>query len=191
MCLFIGSIRRGLERGPMRGHTGCMGRLAKPRLYRRDWVGDGVLTILAGAVLLVALLLPWANEDGPGQVNYSLTMPDGINGVLQTQWGTPALVLALSVVCLGVATTLTKPRRFSWALGVLIAACGVAVVGVGRDAAVQIAFMSPGIGLYLTVFAGVLLVPIGVAAAAVGWLVARPPASAAPAPPAPGGAPPS
>lgn len=175
----------------MPGHTGAMHRLAKPRLLRRDWVGDGVLTLLAGAVLVLAVLLPWANEDGPGQVNYSLTMPDGINGVLQTQWGTPALVLALCAVGLGVATTLTRPRRYSWALGVLIAACGVAVVGVGGDAAGQIAFMSPGIGLYLTVFAGVLLVPIGLASAAVGWFVARAPAPVATAPPAAESAPPS
>jgi hypothetical protein len=167
-----------------------MKRLQNPRLLRRDWVGDGVLTLLAGAVLVVGVFLPWANEDGPGKVNFSLSMPDGINGVLQTQWGTPALGLALLITALGVAVTLTTPRRFSWAFGVVVAICGVAVVGVGSDAAGQIAFMSPGIGLYLTLFAGVLLVPIGVAAALVAWFVARA-AKAATAPPAPESAPPS
>jgi hypothetical protein len=168
-----------------------MKRLENPRLLRRDWVGDGVLTLLAGAVLVAAVFLPWANEDGPGQVNYSPSMPDDINGVLQTQWGTPAIALALCVVALGAAVTLTTPRRFSWTLGVLVAACGVAVVGVGSDAAGQIAFKSPGLGLYLTVFAGVLLVPIGVAAALVGWFVARAAAKAATGPPAPESVPPS
>jgi len=168
-----------------------MKRLENQRLLRRDWVGDGILTILAGAVLVVGVFLPWANEDRPGQVNYSLSMPDTINGVLQTQWGTPAIVLALCVVTLGVAVTLTTPRRFSWVLGALVAAGGVAVVGVGSDAAGQIAFMSPGIGLYLTVFAGVLLVPIGVAAAMVAWFVARAAAKAPTVPPAPESAPPS
>ena len=168
-----------------------MKRLENPRLLRRDWVGDGVLTLLAGAMLVVAVFLPWANEDRPGQVNYSLSMPDDINGVLQTQWGTPAIVLALCVVALGVVVTLTAPRRFSWALGALVAACGVAVVGVGSDAAGQIGFMSPGLGLYLTLFAGVLLVPIGVAAALVAWFVARAAARVATGPPTPESAPPS
>jgi len=168
-----------------------MKRLQNPRLLRRDWVGDGVLTLLAGAVLVVAVFLPWANEDRRGQVNYSPSMPDDINGVLQTQWGTPAIVLALCVVALGVAVTLTTPRRFSWVLGALVAACGVAVVGVGSDAAGQIAFMSPGLGLYLTVFAGVLLVPIGLAAALVAWFVARTSTRAPTVPPAPESAPPS
>jgi hypothetical protein len=40
-------------------------RLKQPRLLRRDWVGDGILTLLAGAILVVAVFLPWANEAGP------------------------------------------------------------------------------------------------------------------------------
>ncbi len=168
-----------------------MKRLENLRLRRRDWVGDGFLTLVAGSVLFVAVFLPWANEDVPGKVNYNLSMPDSINGVLQTQWGTPAIGLALCVVALGVAVALTRPRRFSWVLGVLTATAGVAAVGVGGDAASQIGFMSPGIGLYLTVFAGVLLVPIGVAAALVGWFIARAVAPAPTAPPVPGSAPPS
>ena len=168
-----------------------MKRLENLRLRRRDWVGDGILTLLAGSVLVVAVFLPWANEDVPGTVNYSLSMPDGINGVLKTQWGTPAIVLALCVVALGVAVALTRPRRFSWVLGVLTTAAGVAVIGVGGDAASQIAFMSPGVGLYLTLFAGVLLVPIGVAAALVGWFVPRAVARTVTAPPALENVPPS
>ncbi len=168
-----------------------MKRLENPRLLRRDWVGDGILTLLAGAVLVVAVFLPWANEDKPGQVNYGLSMPADINGVLQTQWGTPAMVLALVVVVLGAAMALSTPRRFSWLLGVLVAAGGLAVIGVGSDAAGQIGFMSPGLGLYLTLFAGVLLLPIGLAAVLVAWFVARAAAKAATAPPAPESAPPS
>jgi hypothetical protein len=168
-----------------------MKRLENPRLLRRDWVGDGILTLLAGAVLAAAVFLPWANEDGPGDVNYSPSIPDDVNGVLQTQWGTPALVLALCVLALGTAVTLTRPRRLSWALGALTAACGIAVVGVGGDAAGQMGFMSPGLGLYLTVFAGVLLVPIGLAAALVAWFVARAAAKTPTVPPAAESAPPS
>jgi hypothetical protein len=169
-------------------------RLRQPRLLRRDWVGDGILALLAGAVLVVALFLPWANEDRPGQVNYSLTMPDGINGILQTPWGTRALLLALSVVCLAAIITLTRPRRFSWVLGALVAACGGGVIAVAGDAASALGWWSPGLGMYLTVLAGVLLLPIGLAAALVGWSVARAartPEPAPTAPPAPGSAPPS
>jgi hypothetical protein len=179
-----------------------MTRIRQPRILRRDWVGDGVLLLLAGSTLVVSLFLPWANEDIPGEVNYSLSMPESIRGVLQTQWGAPAVFLAVCVVALGIAVTLTTPRRFSWVLGALAALIGVAVVAVGSDAAGQIALKSPGLGLYLTVLVGVLLVPIGVAAALVALLLARgrgrPPEEApalttppATVPPAPGSAPPS
>ena len=177
-------------------------RIRQPRILRRDWVGDGVLLLLAGSTLVISLFLPWANEDIPGRVNYSLSMPDSVRGVLQTQWGAPAVILALCVVALGVTVTLTTPRRFSWALGALAAVLGVAVMAVGSDAAGQIAFMSPGLGLFLTVLVGVLLVPIGVAAALVALLLTRaqgratedPPALSTPPatdPPAPESAPPS
>jgi hypothetical protein len=161
---------------------------------RRDWIGDGVLTLIAGGVLAVSVFLPWANEDRPGQVNYSLTMPDGINGILQTPWGIPTAILALLVVCFGLAITLTRPRRFSWVLGALVAGCGAAIIAVGGDAASGLGWWSPGLGMYLSVLAGVLLLPIGLAAALVGWVVARAaptPGPAPTAPPAPGSAPPS
>ena len=161
------------------------------RLLRRDWVGDGVLTLVAGAVLVIAVFLPWANEKIGGAVNSSFSLPSDINGVLQTQWGAPAIVLALVVTGVGVLVTLTKPRRFSWALGVAAAVCGVAAVAVAGDAAGHITGMSPGLGLYLTTFAGVLLVPIGLATALVGWFVARTGAAAATVPPAPESAPPT
>ena len=171
-------------------------RLRQPRLLRRDWVGDGILTLVAGAVLFAAVFLPWANEDRPGDVNYSLSRSGDINGVLQTQWGAPAVVLALAVVALGAAVTLTRPRRLSWLLGLAVAGCGVGVFAVAVDAASRIAFFDPGIGLYLSTLVGVLLVPIGVAAAMVAWFVARATrlaaASEAPTvPPAPESAPPT
>jgi hypothetical protein len=84
---------------------------------------------------------------------------------------------------------------------VLVAACGVAAFGVAQDAASQIGWYDPGIGMYLTTLVAVLLVPIGLAAALVAWLLLRAertaaatavtPAGAPPAPPAPESAPPS
>ena len=72
----IGTLLRALERSSCvqeehpAGDTGGMrrpSRLRQPRLLRRDWIGDGVLTLVAGAVLLVGVFLPWVNEDGPAR----------------------------------------------------------------------------------------------------------------------------
>ena len=166
-------------------------RLRQVRLLRRDWAGDGILTLIAGAVLVVAVFLPWANSETQAQVNYSPTLTGDINGVLQTQWGTPAIVVALGVAALGVFVTLTTPRKFSWLLGVVVAVCGVAAVANADAAASHIGWLSPGLGLYLTMFAGVLLVPIGLAMGLVGWFVARASAGTSTVPPAPESAPPS
>jgi hypothetical protein len=164
------------------------GRLRQPRLLRRDWVGDAVLVVVSAVVLLVSVRLPWANEDGHGWVNYSLSQGGELSGVLDTQWGTPATVLALVVLAAGLVMLVTRPRRFSVLLGLLVAACGVAVFGVAQDAASQIGWYDPGIGMYLTTLVAVLLVPIGLAAALVGWLLLRAERAAA-EPPTPGGPP--
>ena len=166
-------------------------RLRQVRLLRRDWAGDGILTLIAGAALVIAVFLPWANSETQAQVNYSPTLTGDINGVLQTQWGTPAIVVALGVAALGVFVTLTTPRKFSWLLGVVVAVCGVVAVANADAAASHIGWLSPGLGLYLTMFAGVLLVPIGLAMGLVGWFVARASAGASKVPPAPESAPPS
>ncbi len=191
------------------GDTGTMtprsdkrtGRLRQPRLLRRDWIGDAVLVVVCAVVLLVSLRLPWVNEDGSGFVNFSFSQGDGLSGVLETQWGTPATVLALIIFAAGLVMLVTRPRRYSILLGVLVAACGVAVFGVAQDAASQIGWYDPGIGMYLTTLVAVLLVPIGLAAALVAWLLLRAqrtaaaaavtPAGSPPAPPAPESGPPS
>ena len=171
-------------------------RSRDPRRLRRDWAGDAVLTLVAGGALVAAVFLPWANDDGPGRVNYSLSQGSELNGVLDTAWGTPALAVAAVVVAAGLAMLLTRPHRFSILLGVLVAACGVAAFGVAQDAAASIGFFDPGVGMYLTTLVAVLLVPIGLAAALVAWLTVRggPDSAVSPAatpPPARETAPPS
>jgi hypothetical protein len=170
------------------GDTGGVRRLRQPRLLRRDWVGDAILTIVAGLALLAAVFLPWANEDAPGWVNFSPSRAEGFNAALQTQWGLPALCLAVAVVALGMAMLLTRPRRLSFVLGLAVAACGLAVFAVAQDAAAHIGYLDPGLGMFVTTLTGVLLVPIGLAAALVARFLTRP---AATAPPAPESAPPS
>ena len=172
-------------------------RFRQPRLLRRDWVGDAVLTIVCAAVLVAAVFLPWVNEDGKGWVNFSLHGAHGMNAALDTHWGAPALLLALTTVVVGVVMLLLPPRRFSWLLGVLVALLGAAVFIVAQDAAAHIGFLDPGVGMYLTTLVGILMMPIGVAAALVARFLSRAErevaaAAALPtAPPAPESAPPS
>ncbi len=169
-------------------------RLRDPRLLRRDWAGDAALTLVAGGVLLAGVLLPWVNDDAAGWVNFSFSQGGALNGVLQTRWGAPALVLALMVVGAGMTMLFTRPRRFSILLGALVAVAGGAVFFVAQDAATHIGYLDPGVGMYLTALVGVLLVPIGIAAALVAWLIVRAERSAAGAPPpavTPAGAPPA
>jgi hypothetical protein len=166
-------------------------RLRKPRLLRRDWIGDAILTITGGSVLVAAVFLPWVNDNAPGWVNFSLSKTDGFNAVLDTRWGVPALCLAAGVLAVGILMLVTRPRRYSIVLGVVVATCGVAVVGLAQDAAAHIGFRDPGVGMYLTTMVGVLLVPIGLAAALVAWFLARADAQAPTAPPAPESAPPT
>jgi hypothetical protein len=104
---------------------------------------------------------------------------------MDTKWGVPALVLAFVVVAAGLAMLFTRPRRFSVLLGALVAVSGGAVFFVAQDAAAHIGFLDPGVGMYLTTLVGVLLVPIGIAAAVVAWLVVRAEAAAAAVPGAP------
>jgi hypothetical protein len=149
------------------------GRLRQPRLLRRDWVGDAVLVVICGVMLLVSLRLPWVNEDGRGWVNFSVEQGAGLFGVLDTGWGVPAAVLAVVVLAAGLVMLVTRPRRLSILLGLFVAACGVAVFGVAQDAAASIGWYDPGVGMYLTTLVGVLLVPIGLAAALVAWVLLR------------------
>ena len=81
------------------------------------------------------------------------------------------------------------------ALAAAVVAAGVVYAVEAIAAADSMAKMyRPGIGLYVTLLTGILLVPIGLAAIAVGAIMRRsPPASPASAtvPPARGSAPPS
>jgi hypothetical protein len=139
------------------------------RLTRKDWTGDAVLTLVGGAVCLVAVFLPWANTQGAGLMNWSLTHPDTVRGVLETPWGLPALGLALAVLIMGVLMLVLGPGRPGFALGLLTAAAGVAIALVSRDATAAAYGWTTqaGPGAVVTLFAGVLLVPIGLASAAV------------------------
>ncbi|MFA4965195.1 MAG: hypothetical protein WC709_06110 [Thermoleophilia bacterium] len=168
-------------------------RTPSQRLTRTDWTGDAVLTLIGGTGCLLAVFLPWANTPGSGPVNYGLTHPDTVRGVLHTEWGVPALGLALIVLAMGTLMLTLGPGRVGIVAGLVTAATGVAIVLVARDAT-SAAYgwsMQAGLGSVVTLFAGVLLVPIGLSSAAVAGALLYFARRNATDPPAPGTAPPN
>jgi hypothetical protein len=162
------------------------------RFTRTDWTGYALLMIAGGAVGLVALFLPWANEYTDQFVNFSLAKPPEVAGVMQTKWGAPVLVAALATLAAAVLLLLLGPRRVSIAPSLVVVAAG-AVYAMESVAAADsmIDLYRPGLGLYLTLLTGILLVPIGLASIAVGEAMRRHTAAcraATSAPPAPGSA---
>lgn len=163
------------------------------RFTRTDWVGYAVLMIAGGAVGVVSLFLPWANHCTEQFVNFGLSKPPEVVGVLQTQWGPPVLAAALAALAAAVLLLVLGPRRVTIALSLVVVAAG-AVYAVESVAAADsmIDLYRPGLGLYLTLLTGILLVPIGLASLAVGAAMrAARRAAVTPTPPAPESAPPS
>jgi hypothetical protein len=144
------------------------------KIGRRDWLGDVVLTLLGGSAAVLATVLPWASGDGSRLIDFTPVHDSGVRGVLDTQWGKPALALALVVLLAGVLMALIGPRRGVSLLGLVVALGGVGLVVVAGDAAGSLGFAyDAGLGLVLTLFVGILLVPIGVSSAAVASILAR------------------
>jgi hypothetical protein len=151
-----------------------MKRPRKVRLLHRDWVGYAVLVLICGVALIAAVFLPWANIDTGHSVNFSLGKPESVLGVIQTKWGVPALITALVVTVVGLVMIAVRPRRFSFALGFLLAGAGAVSFALADNAAAQIGDpVRPGIGLYTTLLVGVVLVPIGLATVIVAFMLSR------------------
>lgn len=138
----------------------------------RDWTGDCLLTMAGGLALLGGVVLPWANEATRHQVNLSLTRPDTILPALATDWGVAVLILGVAVFAMGAAMLAFGPRHLAVPCGAATAIAGVAVVAVAFRAAAPMApYFKPGLGIYIDVLAGILLVPTGYAAAVVGYVL--------------------
>ena len=148
--------------------------IAKSRISRRDWVGDAVLTLLAAAAGLAGVFLPWANGQNGGDVNFSLRQAPGILPALQTSWGQHALLAAGAVLIVGVVMLWAGPRRATAPLGLVSAVAGAVFVISSLNAnEAMMPLFKPGIGLYVTLLTGILLVPIGIASAMVGGILLR------------------
>jgi hypothetical protein len=173
-----------LSQGYERADTVCMttkmdsraararAALAKSRISRRDWVGDAVVTLVAAAVGVIGVFLPWANGQNGGDVNFSLHQTPGISSAIHTAWGQHALLAAAVVILIGLIMLWAGPRRATAPLGLLSAVAGaVFVISSLHAHEAMMPLFKPGLGLYVTLLTGILLMPIGIASAMVGGIL--------------------
>jgi hypothetical protein len=155
----------------------------KHRFSLWDWNGDAILMLAAGVAGMIAVFLPWANDSTAGSVDFDFTKPAGIAGVLETQWGPPVLVAALVSIAVAATMLVAGPRLLTTIASLLGAVAGIVFVTQAIGATDAMAGLyRPGLGLYITLLTGILLVPIGVASGMVGQILRR--KSTATAPPA-------
>jgi hypothetical protein len=148
--------------------------IAKSRISRKDWVGDAVVTLAAAAAGLAGVFLPWANGQNGSDVNFSLRQAPGINSAVHTTWGQHALLAAAAVVIVGIVMLWAGPRRATAPLGLVSAVAGAIFVTSSLSAHdAMMPLFKPGIGLYVTLLTGILLIPIGIASAMVGGILLR------------------
>jgi hypothetical protein len=148
--------------------------IAKSRISRKDWVGDAVVTLVAAAAGLTGAFLPWANGQNGGDVNFSLRQAPGIHSAVQTSWGQHTLLAAGAVLMVGIVMLWAGPRRATAPLGLVSAVAGaVFVISCLNAQEAMMPLFKPGIGLYVTLLTGILLIPIGIASAMVGGILVR------------------
>ena len=142
---------------------------------RADWVGDGVVTVVLGLVVIAGVFLPWANVSTGREVNLSAHAARGINVALATPWGLPVLALAALVVVAGVSMTVCRPLRL-WVVPCLgVSLAGLAMTLVCFSAGWHVwEPLRPGLGLYLATLGGILLMPTGLASAMVAYILTSP-----------------
>ncbi|MCX6363190.1 MAG: hypothetical protein NTW58_03275 [Actinobacteria bacterium] len=158
--------------------------MRKHRFSLWDWNGDAILMLAAGVTGVIAVFLPWANDYTADFVNFSVSRPDDVGGVLQTQWGPPVLIAALVAIVVAASMLIAGPRLLTMIVSLLGTVAGIVFVLQAMGAADSMVKMyRPGLGLYVTLLTGILLVPIGLASTMVGQILRR--KAAATAPPAP------
>ena len=150
-------------------------RLMRRGFSRADWIGDGVVTIVLGLAVVLGVFLPWANDSTGHDVNLSPHAAVGVNGALATSWGPPVLALAIVVVVVGVVMVVVAPLKLSVLPCLAVAAAGIGITLVCFAGARQIwEPLRPGLGVYLDVLGGILLVPTGLASAMVAAVLTSP-----------------
>jgi hypothetical protein len=158
--------------------------MRRHRLTRTDWNGYALLMMIGGVVGVAGVFLPWANDYTAEGVNFSLQKPADVAGVLQTQWGPPVLVTALAVIVIATVLLTLGPRLLTMAAGALVIVASAVFIVEAIGAADAMAKMyRPGLGLYVTLLTGILLLPIGLVSVGVGQVLRR--KGTATAPPSP------
>ena len=147
---------------------------AKGRISRRDWVGDAVVTLVVATAGVIGIFLPWANGQSAGDVNFSLRQTAGISSAIHTTWGQHTLLTAAIVFLIGLIMLWAGPRGATAPLGLVTAIAGVVFVSSSLHAhEAMMPLFKPGLGLYVTLLTGILLMPIGIASAMVGGILLR------------------
>jgi hypothetical protein len=142
---------------------------------RVDWIGDGVVTVVLGIFVAVAVFLPWANVSTGHDVNLSLRASPGVKGALAMSWGLPVLALAALVIVVGVVMVATRPVRLSMlpCLAVGLAGLGITLVCFSAGWSIWDP-MRPGLGMFVATLGGILLMPTGLASAMVAYVLTSP-----------------
>jgi len=150
-------------------------RVMRRGFSRADWIGDGIVTIVLGLAVALGVFLPWANFSTGHDVNLSPHAAFGVNAALATPWGLPVLALAIAVVVVGLVMLLTAPLKLSVLPCLAVAAAGVGITLVSVSAGWHIWDpLRPGLGMYIDVLGGILLVPTGLASAMVAAILTSP-----------------
>ena len=150
-------------------------RVMRRGFSRADWIGDGIVTVALGLAVALGVFLPWANVSTGHDVNLSLHGAVGVNGALATPWGLPVLALAVVVVVVGAVMVVVAPLKLSVLPCLAVSVAGLGVTLVSFSAAWHIWDpLRPGLGLYLDVLGGILLVPTGLASAMVAGILTSP-----------------
>jgi len=142
---------------------------------RKDWIGDGIVTLALGAAVVAGVFLPWANVSTGHDVNLSPHASPGINSALATPWGRPVLALAVVVVVVGVVMVATRPIKLSMLPCLAVSLAGVGITLTCFSAGWHVWDpMRPGLGLFVAALGGILLVPTGLASAMVAYILSSP-----------------
>jgi len=150
-------------------------RVMRRGFSRADWIGDGVVTIALGLTVVLGVFLPWANTSTGHDVNLSPHAAVGVNGALATPWGLPVLALAIVVVVVGLVMVVAAPLRLSVLPCLAVTAAGLGITLVSVTAGWHIwEPLRPGLGMYIDVLGGILLVPTGLASAMVAGILTSP-----------------
>jgi hypothetical protein len=145
-------------------------------ISRRDWLGDSIVVMVCGTLLIASMALPWANARAYPRQNftYSLVKPNDIEGVLFTEWGPPIVALGVAVIALGAAMLIFGPRRWTTQpVAFVLTVSGLAILaqtGATMHAIYHWGYAA-GVGVLVALIIGVILPVVALATAMTGRIL--------------------